>query len=313
MKGLTQTAAVVECILFLENRTLTVSEISRLSHINEERVENSLKEIRDAFDDASHGIMLEKTEEGYQFVPRTTLYERLKKTYGKKVDTRLSRAAVETLTIIAYNQPVKRREIDNIRGSNSEDIVKRLRELDYIKIIDKTDEPGHPCRYGTTRKFLYDFNLPSIAALPRLDREDSERFEETDENGNPLSGTEIKKRLYKTEEEIKAEEVEESQSEANASETSEIEVIDETQKTEGTEQVQQSSILVKHQKNYSETVLNEDTADDQEEKEGTDVDKDNENTDVQENVEETENQTEVINEESTDNQDQDSDGEDSDE
>lgn len=254
MKGLTQTAAVVECILFLENRTLTVSEISRLSHINEERVENSLKEIRDAFDDASHGIMLEKTEEGYQFVPRTTLYERLKKTYGKKVDTRLSRAAVETLTIIAYNQPVKRREIDNIRGSNSEDIVKRLRELDYIKIIDKTDEPGHPCRYGTTRKFLYDFNLPSIAALPRLDREDSERFEETDENGNPLSGTEIKKRLYKTEEEIKAEEVAESQSEAKVGETTEIEVIDETQKTEEKEQVQQSSILVKHQKNYSETV-----------------------------------------------------------
>ena len=255
MKGLNQTAAVVECILFLENRTLTVSEISRLSHINEERVENALKEIRDAFDDASHGIMLEKTEEGYQFVPRTTLYERLKKTYGKKVDTRLSRAAVETLTIIAYNQPVKRREIDNIRGSNSEDIVKRLRELDYIKIIDKTDEPGHPCRYGTTRKFLYDFNLPSIAALPRLDREDSERFEETDENGNPLSGTEIKKRLYKTEDEQKIEAVEESQSEnSGTSDFSEIEVIDETQKREGSAQ---SSILVKHQKNYSENASDE--------------------------------------------------------
>lgn len=253
MKTLSQTSAVVECILFLENRTLTVSEISSLSHINEERVENSLKEIKEAFDEASHGIVLEKTEEGYQFVPRPTLYERLKKTYGKKVDTRLSKAAVETLTIIAYNQPVKRREIDNIRGSNSEDIVKRLRELDYIKIIDKTDEPGHPCRYGTTRKFLYDFNLPSIAALPRLDREDSERFEEIDENGNPLSGTEIKKRLYKTEEELKLEKVEESVG-IQTEESTEVEVVDETKiedKAEDTSKPQQS-ILVKHQKNYSE-------------------------------------------------------------
>ena len=170
--------------MFLENRTLSIGEISRLSHVNEERVELSLKEIKEALDSSGHGIVLEHTEEGYQFVPRPTLYERLKRTYGKKVDTRLSRAAIETLTIIAYNQPVKRREIDNIRGSNSEDIVKRLRELEYIKIIDKTDEPGHPARYGTTKKFLYDFNLNTIADLPRLDKEESERFEEYDENGN---------------------------------------------------------------------------------------------------------------------------------
>ena len=126
-KTLSTTSAVIECILFLENRTLSIGEIARLSHISEDRVQASLDEIKVALDEASHGIVLEKSEEGYQFVPRTTLYERLKRTYGKKVDTRLSKAAIETLTIIAYNQPVKRREIDNIRGTNSEDIVKRLR------------------------------------------------------------------------------------------------------------------------------------------------------------------------------------------
>lgn len=246
-KTLSATSAVIECILFLENRTLSVEEISRLSHVNEERVEASLKEIKEALDNVGHGIVLDHTEEGYQFVPRTTLYERLKRTYGKKVDTRLSRAAIETLTIIAYNQPVKRREIDNIRGSNSEDIVKRLRELEYIKIIDKTDEPGHPARYGTTKKFLYDFNLNTIADLPRLDKEESERFEEYDENGNVLTGTEIKRRMHGISDET-TNENKDAQSEENKNDD-EIIVIDETSENNNDDS---KPILIKHQKNYSE-------------------------------------------------------------
>lgn len=244
-KTLSATSAVIECILFLENRTLSIGEISRLSHVNEERVELSLKEIKEALDSSGHGIVLEHTEEGYQFVPRPTLYERLKRTYGKKVDTRLSRAAIETLTIIAYNQPVKRREIDNIRGSNSEDIVKRLRELEYIKIIDKTDEPGHPARYGTTKKFLYDFNLNTIADLPRLDKEESERFEEYDENGNVLTGSEIKRRMHGI---FTDDEGSQNQGENKAD--SEIAVIDETEENLASAP---TAILIKHQKNYSST------------------------------------------------------------
>lgn len=253
-KSLSITAAVIECILFLENRTLSVGEISRLSHVNEERVESSLKEIKEALDDSGHGIVLEHTEEGYQFVPRPTLYERLKRTYGKKVDTRLSRAAIETLTIIAYNQPVKRREIDNIRGSNSEDIVKRLRELEYIKIIDKTDEPGHPARYGTTKKFLYDFNLNTIADLPRLDKEESERFEEYDENGNVLTGSEIKRRMHGISSNSAQEEGANEQNDKEGD--ADIAVIDETE--ENTASLS-SPILIKHQKNYSSTREDEQT------------------------------------------------------
>ena len=251
-KTLSTTSAVIECILFLENRTLSIGEIARLSHISEDRVQASLDEIKVALDEASHGIVLEKSEEGYQFVPRTTLYERLKRTYGKKVDTRLSKAAIETLTIIAYNQPVKRREIDNIRGTNSEDIVKRLRELEYIKIIDKTDEPGHPARYGTTRKFLYDFNLNSIADLPRLDEEDSERFEEFDEYGNVLSGAEIKRRMRIENDEI----VDDSAPKMGANE--ELLVIDETENKEAPDDKSDAehkpeALLIKHQKNYAES------------------------------------------------------------
>lgn len=251
-KTLSTTSAVIECILFLENRTLSIGEIARLSHISEDRVQASLDEIKVALDEASHGIVLEKSEEGYQFVPRTTLYERLKRTYGKKVDTRLSRAAIETLTIIAYNQPVKRREIDNIRGTNSEDIVKRLRELEYIKIIDKTDEPGHPARYGTTRKFLYDFNLNSIADLPRLDEEDSERFEEFDEYGNVLTGAEIKRRMRIENDEIVDDKA------PKTGENEELLVIDETENKEasddkGDAEHKPEALLIKHQKNYAES------------------------------------------------------------
>ncbi|MDD3941563.1 MAG: SMC-Scp complex subunit ScpB, partial [Sphaerochaetaceae bacterium] len=95
---------------------------------------------------------------------------------GKKVDRRLSKAALETLAIIAYSQPVTRRDVENIRGVASDNIVRLLREREYIKVVGRKDVPGHPCLYGTTKKFLFEFNLPSISALPKLSEIDQVRF-----------------------------------------------------------------------------------------------------------------------------------------
>jgi segregation and condensation protein B len=108
----------------------------------------------------------------------------LRACYGKKVDRRLSRAALETLSIIAYAQPVTRRDIENIRGVSSDSIVRLLREREYIRVVGRKDVPGHPSLYGTTKKFLFEFNLPSISALPQLSEIDRMRFTQDEEETN---------------------------------------------------------------------------------------------------------------------------------
>ena len=97
--------------------------------------------------------------------------------YGKKNEGRLSKAAIETLSIIAYSQPVTRAEIESIRHVNADNMMRVLLERKFIKEVGKKDVPGKPVMYGTTKEFLEFFHLQSIADLPQLDEKESERFE----------------------------------------------------------------------------------------------------------------------------------------
>lgn len=189
-----ENAKIIEVIMFIENKPLSAQKIAKMAKIKEEKVIQALSELKQKYDEGGHGIELETSEEGYTFSARKELYERLRKTYGKKVDSRLSRAALETLAIIAYSQGITRPAIDDIRGVSSENIIKLLRERELIKVIGREDGIGKSCKYGTTKKFLYEFNLNSIADLPRLDSQDSERYEEKDDEGNVLTGRLIKKK-----------------------------------------------------------------------------------------------------------------------
>ena len=113
---------------------------------------------------------------GYQFLPHRDLNEILYPIYGRKIDKRLSKAALETLSIIAYSQPITRREIENLRGVSSDSIIRILLERDYIQVVGTKDVIGHPRLLGTTKKFLFDFNISSISDLPKLHELDVKRF-----------------------------------------------------------------------------------------------------------------------------------------
>ena len=104
-------------------------------------------------------------------------WEDLRTQYGKKNESRLSRAAMETLAIIAYSQPVTRSEVEAIRGVQADNMIRLLLEKDFIREMGKKDVPGKPIQYGTTREFLKVFRLGSIADLPKLDESEAERFE----------------------------------------------------------------------------------------------------------------------------------------
>lgn len=176
-KTLSQDARLVEVLLFLENEPLSLEKICTMTGLKEEAVQSALNELTDHFFEHFHGVELSGADGGWQFIPCRDLHDSLRKAYGKKVDKRLSKAAMETLSIVAYSQPITRREIDNIRGVVSDTIVRILRERDYIKMVGRKDVPGHPCLYGTTRKFLFEFGLSSISELPKMSEIDKERFE----------------------------------------------------------------------------------------------------------------------------------------
>ena len=100
-----------------------------------------------------------------------------KEKYGKKNEGKLSKSAMETLSIIAYSQPITRAEIEAIRGVSADNMVRLLMERNLIRETGKKDVPGKPIQYGTTKDFLKFFRLNSIADLPKLDETESERFE----------------------------------------------------------------------------------------------------------------------------------------
>ena len=108
---------------------------------------------------------------------KKSYWENLREKYGKKNESRLSRAAMETLAIIAYSQPVTRAEVEAIRGVQADNMIRLLLEKDFIKEMGKKDIPGKPAQYGTTKEFLKVFRLGSIADLPKLEESEAERFE----------------------------------------------------------------------------------------------------------------------------------------
>ncbi len=178
---LSEEAKLVEVILFIENTPLSKDRISELSGVDKDDVIDALRELSENYKERNSGMLLLEEEELYSFQPVPELYPRLRQSYGRKVDKRLSRAALETLSIVAYSQPVTRAEIDKIRGIQSDSIVRLLRERDYIKVNGRADKPGHPCLYCTTRKFLYEFKLKSIAELPKLSEKDRLKFMKEEE------------------------------------------------------------------------------------------------------------------------------------
>ena len=179
---LSEEARLCEVILFVENVPTSLDRLSELTGLKPDIVEDALQELRDDYSERGSGLILTEEEgEMYSFMPAPDLYPQLKQNYGRKVDKRLSRAALETLAIVAYRQPVTRKEIRDIRGVDSDSIVKLLREKDYIKVVGRSSMQGHPCLYSTTRKFLFEFKLTSIADLPRLSEVDRMRFEKEDE------------------------------------------------------------------------------------------------------------------------------------
>ena len=173
--------AVIEGILFIVgDEGISLEEISNILNISVEDVKNCLMELKKDYDDNGRGLRISFLGNAFKL----TTKEEHKEYYEKLVtDTKsngLSNAALEVLAVIAYNEPITRIEIDEIRGVNSSQIVRRLLARGFIKICGKKDSIGKPSLYKTTDEFLDYFGLSSKDELPKIDTNTKEDTSETD-------------------------------------------------------------------------------------------------------------------------------------
>lgn len=127
-----------------------------------------LQAIRAKYQQPQHFMALQYIAEGYQFLTKPAYNDTLNLHLKQKSNKRLSRAALETLSIIAYKQPVSKAEMEQIRGVNCDYAVQKLLEKELIAITGRSDAPGRPLLYGTSPKFMDYFGLESLQDLPKL-------------------------------------------------------------------------------------------------------------------------------------------------
>jgi segregation and condensation protein B len=169
--------ALIEAILYLEADAVEENQLARLSGLSREVVEKALEALEGKYGQEDSGLELARIGGGIVIAPKKEYWEALKERYGKKNDSKLSKAALETLSIIAYSQPITRGEIEAIRGVSADNMIRLLLERELVREVGKKDVPGKPVQFGTTKEFLKFFRLDSIADLPKLDESENDRFE----------------------------------------------------------------------------------------------------------------------------------------
>jgi segregation and condensation protein B len=169
--------ALLEAVFYLEGEPLDAAALSKITGIAEDDIPELIQKLQERYSESIYGIELEKISGGWCIVPKKELWENLKNRYGKKNAGKLSKSAMETLSIIAYSQPITRSEIEQIRGVSADNMIRMLTERNLIKEVGRKDVPGKPVQFGTTKEFLKFFRLNSIADLPQLEKTEVERFE----------------------------------------------------------------------------------------------------------------------------------------
>ena len=162
---------VVEGLLFASDTPLSAEKLADafIEEVTLDEINGAIAEIRESCSREGRGFELREVAGGWQFRTRPLIAAYLYR-LRKKSPSRLSRAAMETLAVVAYRQPVLRAEIEKIRGVDAGGVIRSLLERDLIKIARRSENlPGRPMLYATTKRFLETFDLPSLAELPSSD------------------------------------------------------------------------------------------------------------------------------------------------
>jgi segregation and condensation protein B len=161
-----ETLAALEALLFASDAPLELARITEVLELSADEARAALAELTAACDTPGRGLAVVEVAGGYRLVTRPELAPVLVRLQRLRLKSRLSRAAVETLAIIAYRQPISRPEIEQLRGVNADAVVTALLERRLIRMVGRKVGPGRPILYGTTREFLEHFGLRDLGELP---------------------------------------------------------------------------------------------------------------------------------------------------
>jgi len=167
--------AVIEGLLFVSGEEgLTIKEIENLTKEKQETILNEIENLKNECSKKDRGIDLVLLGNKYKFTTKAEHKEYYQKLVENEINSNLSDSAIETLAIIAYNSPITRLEIDNIRGVNSSFVLRKLMLKNLITIVGKSEIAGRPNLYTVTNKFLDYFGLANLDELPKINIEQNE-------------------------------------------------------------------------------------------------------------------------------------------
>ena len=215
---------MVEALLFSLGRSVSVEEIAVCLNMGKDGAVLAAERLRERYEERQEGLIIKKLEDRYQMMSHPKTYEGLIRVVKSPRKPALSDVALETLSIIAYCQPITKVEIERIRGVKSDHAVNRLVEFGLIEEVGRLDAPGRPMLFATTEEFLNRFGVDSLKDLPKLP-EGAEKLlkeevaeelkdgfgleaeeEETDAEENSMDAEEETERANPEEEETDAEE-----------------------------------------------------------------------------------------------------------
>ena len=162
--------SIIEAILFSAGRAVTKKELALILELPNDDIEQIVESMKEEYKQEKHGIELISVEDSYQLCSKKDLHEYIYPVIDKRAKPNLSNAALETVSIIAYNPRITRPEIEAIRGVNADGCIYKLLEYGLIEEAGKADLPGKPMTYKTTADFLKMFGYSSLNDLPELPR-----------------------------------------------------------------------------------------------------------------------------------------------
>jgi len=165
----TTVESVVEAVLFASDVSLTAARLADIVGTSVKQVREHVKNLNDKYQANNNAFRIEQIAGGYQMLTLSPYNHWLRKLLRVRSDSKLSSAALETLAIIAYKQPVMRADVEAIRGVAVGEVIRNLIYKGLVKIVGRAEVLGRPMLYGTTRKFLEAFGLNSLKDLPKIE------------------------------------------------------------------------------------------------------------------------------------------------
>jgi segregation and condensation protein B len=161
-------ARAVEAVLFVSDEPLSSTVLAQALEVDRRLVEEVLEELGRSYEERGAGIVLRNVAGGWRLSTHPDAAPVVEQFVLSSRHTRLTRASLETLAIVAYKQPVTRHQVASIRGVNSDGVLRALVDRGLLAEVGRDDTPGRPVLYGTTSEFLERLGLPSLADLPSL-------------------------------------------------------------------------------------------------------------------------------------------------